>query len=315
MTGFLVRRLLQTLVTLFMVTVITFVLCQVLPGDPALARAGSEGASKELIEAARKDLGLDQPLPVQYAKWMGAMLTGDFGLSTRSRVPVTELFAQRLPVTLEVLVFAVIYALALGIPLGVISALYANTWIDTTGTVIAVTGVAMPQYFQGMLLILVLSVWLGWLPASGYVPPSQGLWANLLGMVMPAITLGSVVAAEVMRQLRSSMLEVLGEEYVQTARAKGVSESGVILRHALRNALIPVVTIIGMRIGRLIGGIVVIEVVFSMPGIGQLLMNSVLNNDFPVVQAGVLMVAVVVTLINLVTDVSYMFIDPRIRHA
>lgn len=314
MIGFLTRRVLQTVVTLLLVTLISFVLCQVLPGDPALAVAGGDGASKELIEATRKDLGLDQPVPVQYAKWMGALLSGSFGISTRTRVDVTSLFAQRLPVTLELLAFSLVFALAVGIPLGVISALYANTWLDTTGTVLAVTGVAMPQYFQGMLLILTFSVWLGWLPPSGFVPPSQGLLANVLCMIMPAITLGSVVAAEVMRQLRSSMLEVLGEEYVLTARAKGVAESGVILGHVLRNAMIPVVTIIGMRIGRLIGGIVVIEVIFSMPGIGQLLMNSVLNNDFPVVQAGVLMVAVAVTLINLLTDISYAFLDPRIKH-
>lgn len=315
MRSFLVRRILQAGVTLFIVTVISFFLCQILPGDPAMAVAGGEGASKEMIEAARRDLGLDRPVVVQYARWMGALLSGDFGLSTRTRVPVTTLFVQRLPVTLELMAFGIAFALLAAIPLGVISALRANTWVDTASTVVAVTGVAMPQYFQGMLLILVFSVWLGWLPTSGYVSPSQGLLANLACMVMPAITLGSVVAAEVMRQLRSSMLEVLGEEFVQTARAKGVSEAGVIIRHALRNAMIPIVTIIGMRIGRLIGGIVVIEVVFAMPGIGQLLMNSVLNNDFPVVQAGVLMVAVSVTLINLLTDISYAFLDPRIKHA
>jgi peptide/nickel transport system permease protein len=172
----------------------------------------------------------------------------------------------------------------------------------------------MPQFFLGMILILIFALWLGWLPSSGYVSPGDNLFANLKGMILPAISLGSVVAAEIMRQLRSSMLEVLNEEYVQTARAKGVSEFRVIIFHALRNALIPVVTLLGMRIGRLIGGIVIIEVVFSVPGIGRLLMNAVLFHDFPVLQTGVLLVALAVTFLNLLADVSYSFLDPRIRH-
>lgn len=314
MKAFVIRRLLQTLLTLFVVTLISFTICMVLPGDPSLSVVGTEGASEEMIQTVRKELGLDQPVVTQYFKWLAALITGDFGISIRTRVHVLTLFGQRLPVTLELLGLGILFALLVAIPMGILSSLRPNTWIDTAGTVLAVSGVAMPQFFLGMLLIMVFALWLGWLPSSGYVSPSQDLIRNFQGMILPAISLGSVVAAEIMRQLRSSMLEVLNEEYIQTARAKGVAESMVIIKHALRNALIPVVTLLGMRIGRLIGGIVIIEVVFSVPGIGRLLMNAVLFNDFPVLQTGVLLVAFAVTFINLLADISYSFLDPRIRH-
>jgi peptide/nickel transport system permease protein len=314
MKAFLIKRILQTLITLFVVSLISFTLSMVLPGDPSLSIVGSEGASEAMVQNLRQELGLDQPIVVQYFKWLGAIVRGDFGISIRTRAHVLTLFGQRLPMTMELLAFGILFALLVAIPMGIFSALRPNTWVDTTGTVIAVSGVAMPQFFLGMILILVFSIWLGWLPSSGYVSPGDNLLANLKGMILPAISLGSVVAAEIMRQLRSSMLEVLNEEYIQTARAKGVSEFKVIIFHALRNALIPVVTLLGMRIGRLIGGIVIIEVVFSLPGIGRLLMNAVLFNDFPVLQSGVLLVALAVTFLNLLADVSYSFLDPRIRH-
>ena len=314
MKAFLIRRILQTLITLFVVSLISFTLSMVLPGDPSLSIVGSEGASEAMVQNLRQELGLDKPIVVQYFKWLGALVSGDFGISIRTRAHVLTLFGQRLPVTLELLVFGILFALLIAIPMGIFSALRPNTWVDTAGTVIAVSGVAMPQFFLGMILILVFSIWLGWFPSSGYVSPADNLLGNLKGMILPAISLGSVVAAEIMRQLRSSMLEVLNEEYIQTARAKGVPEFQVIIRHALRNALIPVVTLLGMRIGRLIGGIVIIEVVFSLPGIGRLLMNAVLFNDFPVLQTGVLLVALAVTFLNLLADVSYSFLDPRIRH-
>jgi peptide/nickel transport system permease protein len=285
----------------------------ILPGDPSLAVVGSEGASEEMIKIVRQELGLDQPVVVQYFKWLVALVSGDFGISIRTRVHVLTLFGQRLPLTLELLGLGILFALLVAIPMGILSALKPNTWVDTAGTILSVSGVAMPQFFLGMLLILLFPIWLGWLPSSGYVPPAESLAGNLKGMILPAISLGSVVAAEIMRQLRSSMLEVLNEEFVQTARAKGASEFMVIIKHVLRNALIPVVTLLGMRIGRLIGGIVIIEVVFSLPGIGRLLMNAVLFNDFPVLQTGVLLVALAVTFLNLLADISYSFLDPRIR--
>jgi len=311
--AFIIRRLLQTLITLFVVTLISFTLCMILPGDPSLAVVGSEGASEEMIKIVRQELGLDQPVVVQYFKWLAALVSGDFGISIRTRVHVLTLFGQRLPLTLELLGLGILFALLVAIPMGILSALKPNTWVDTAGTILSVSGVAMPQFFLGMLLILLFPIWLGWLPSSGYVPPAESLAGNLKGMILPAISLGSVVAAEIMRQLRSSMLEVLNEEFVQTARAKGASEFMVIIKHVLRNALIPVVTLLGMRIGRLIGGIVIIEVVFSLPGIGRLLMNAVLFNDFPVLQTGVLLVALAVTFLNLLADISYSFLDPRIR--
>ena len=315
MLSFLVRRFAQTLITLFIVSLISFVLSMILPGDPVLALVGPEGASKEMLEVYRKELGLDQPVYVQYGRWLGRMLHGDFGVSIRTRAKVFTLFCQRLPVTVELLVLGVLFAVFLAFPLGIFSSLRPNTWIDTTSTVLAVSGVAMPQFLLAMILILVFSLWLGWFPSSGYVEPWRNLWASIRTLVLPAVSLGFVVAAEMMRQVRSSMLEVLQDEYVQTARAKGLAEPVVIVKHALRNALIPVVTLLGLRVGRLIGGLVIIEVVFSLPGIGQMLLNAVLFKDMPVLQSGVLLVAFAVTLINLLVDLSYSLIDPRIRYS
>ena len=315
MGPYLLRRLFQTLLTLFIVTIISFVVCIMLPGDPTLSMVSSEGVSEEFLQAYRQELGLDQPYYVQYGRWLGAVLSGDFGISIRTRAEVLTLFGQRLPMTLQLLGMGVLWALMIAVPIGIFSAIRPGTWLDSLGTVLAVSGVAMPQFLLGMVLILVFSLWLGWFPSSGYLPFWQDPLGNLSAMVLPAIALGSVVAAEIMRQLRSSMLEVLQEEYVQTARAKGLSEWLVIIKHALRNALIPVVTLLGMRIGRLIGGLVIIEVVFSLPGIGRLLMNAVLFQDLPVLQSGVLLVAFSVTLLNLLADISYSFLDPRIRNA
>ncbi len=313
--SFLIRRLCQTLITLFIVTLISFVLSMILPGDPTLALVGPEGATKEMLQVYRHELGLDQPIYVQYFKWLGRILRGDFGVSIRTRAHVLTLFAQRLPLTIELLVVGVMLAVLLAFPLGILSSLRPNSWIDTLSTVLAVSGVAMPQFFLAMILILVFSLWLGWCPSSGYVEPWKGLWRSVSSLILPAISLGFVVAAEMMRQLRSSMLEALRDEYVQTARAKGLSESVVVIKHALRNALIPVVTLLGLRIGRLVGGLVIIEVVFSLPGIGQMLLNAVLFKDMPVLQSGILLVALAVTLLNLLVDLSYSLIDPRIHYA
>jgi len=312
MLTFVVRRLSQTLITLFIVSLISFVLSMILPGDPVLALVGPEGATREMLEVYRRELGLDQPVYIQYFRWLERTLRGDFGISIRTRAQVLTLFYQRLPVTVELLILGVIFAILVAFPLGIFSSLRPNTRIDTMNTVLAVSGVAMPQFLLAMILILVFSLWLGWLPSSGYIEPWKNLWASIRTLILPAISLGFVVAAEMMRQVRSSMLEVLQDEYIQTARAKGLAEPVVIIKHALRNALIPVVTLLGLRIGRLIGGLVIIEVVFSLPGIGQMLLNAVLFKDMPVLQSGVLLVAFAVTLINLLVDLSYSLIDPRI---
>jgi peptide/nickel transport system permease protein len=312
--AFIIRRLFQTLITLFMVTVISFLLCMVLPGDPTLALVGPDGATEEMLQAYRKELGLDQPIYIQYFRWLHRVVSGDFGISIRTRAHVLTLFMQRLPVTLQLLGMGLIYAMLIAIPMGILSSLRPNTWIDTSGTVIAVSGVAMPQFLLAMILILVFSLWLGWFPSSGYVEPWKDFTKSINSLTLPAVSLGSVVAAEMMRQLRSSMLEVLQDEYVQTARAKGLAEFLVIIKHALRNALIPVVTLLGLRIGRLIGGLVIIEMVFSLPGIGRMLLNAVMFQDIPVLQSGVLLVALSVTMLNLVADITYSFLDPRIRY-
>jgi peptide/nickel transport system permease protein len=207
--AFLIRRILQTLITLFVVSLISFTLSMVLPGDPSLSIVGSEGASEAMIQNLRQELGLDQPIVVQYFKWLVALVSGDFGISIRTRAHVLTLFGQRLPVTLELLGLGILFSLLIAIPMGIFSALRPNTWVDTAGTVISVSGVAMPQFFLGMILILIFSIWLRWLPSSGYVSPVENLVGNLKGMILPAISLGSVVAGEIMRQLRSSMLEVL----------------------------------------------------------------------------------------------------------
>lgn len=314
MLTFVLRRLSQTLITLFIVSLISFVLSMILPGDPVLALVGPEGATREMLEVYRRELGLDQPVYIQYFRWLERTLRGDFGISIRTRAQVLTLFYQRLPVTVELLILGVIFAILVAFPLGIFSSLRPNTRIDTMNTVLAVSGVAMPQFLLAMILILVFSLWLGWLPSSGYIEPWKNLWASIRTLILPAISLGFVVAAEMMRQVRSSMLEVLQDEYIQTARAKGLAEPVVIIKHALRNALIPVVTLLGLRIGRLIGGLVIIEVVFSLPGIGQMLLNAVLFKDMPVLQSGVLLVAFAVTLINLLVDLSYSLIDPRIRY-
>ena len=314
MLAFVLRRLSQTLITLFIVSLISFVLSMILPGDPVLALVGPEGATREMLEVYRRELGLDQPVYIQYFRWLERTLRGDFGISIRTRAQVLTLFYQRLPVTVELLILGVIFAILVAFPLGILSSLRPNTRIDTMNTVLAVSGVAMPQFLLAMILILVFSLWLGWLPSSGYIEPWKNLWASIRTLILPAISLGFVVAAEMMRQVRSSMLEVLQDEYIQTARAKGLAEPVVIIKHALRNALIPVVTLLGLRVGRLIGGLVIIEVVFSLPGIGQMLLNAVLFKDMPVLQSGVLLVAFAVTLINLLVDLSYSLIDPRIRY-
>lgn len=314
MTAYLLSRTFQTIITLFIISIIVFILVMQLPGNPVLALIGEDGASDEMIEYYREKLGLDKPVYIQYFNWLTSFIQGELGQSIRTRTKVTTLFAQRLPLTLQLVAMGVFFALLIAIPLGALSALRPNTWIDTMGTIISVTGVSAPQFLIGIVLILIFSLWLGWLPSSGYISPFEDLWLNLKFLIMPSITLGALLAAELMRQLRSAFLEIMQEDYVTTARSKGLSEWVVMGKHVSRNALIPVVTLLGMRIGRLIGGIVVVEMIFSLPGIGRLLMNAVLFQDYPVLQTGIVLVSFAVTTMNLMADLSYSFLDPRIRY-
>lgn len=315
MTRYLVRRFLQVIPVLWLVTVISFAIILLVPGDAAIALLPEDALrDEELYQFYRRELGLDLPLPVQYLNWVGKVLQGDLGVSFRNQQPVLEGIAQRLGPTIELSLLSMLVSMGVGLPMGIISAIKPNSKTDAAGTVFVLAGVATPNFWLGIMLILVASVWLRWLPAGGYVPFIESPLANLKLMVMPAITLGTALAAITMRQTRSALLEVLQQEYITTARAKGLGALVVIIRHALKNAFIPVVTIIGLQMGRLFGGTVIVESVFGIPGIGRLAMDSIFGHDIPMVQGVMLLMGIAVLLSNLVTDILYVYLDPRIRY-
>jgi peptide/nickel transport system permease protein len=300
---------------LFMVSVVTFAVNLLLPGDPALAYIGEANISdKVMYEAVRQELGLDQPIPVQYIRWLSRAVRGDFGRSIRTREPALDGLIARLPITLQLSVMAMVISLVIAIPVGIISAVKPNSTLDTAGTVLAMTGAAVPDFWLAILMIYFFAVWLRLVPSSGYVPLDQGLWLNLQSMILPSVALGMVLSAVVMRQLRASLIEVLRQEYVVVARAKGLRERNIIGRHALKNALIPMVTVLGLQTGRLFGGAVLIETIFSLPGLGRLATDSILFRDYPMLLGVVLILALSVMLASLVTDVLYAVLDPRIRY-
>ena len=315
MREYILRRIAYVVPVLFLVTAVTFSVALLLPGDPALAYLGEANMrDKAMYETMRKELGLDQSIPVQYAKWLARVLRGDFGRSIRTREPALEGLLARFPVTLHLTVMAMVIALLIAVPVGILSAVRPNSSADKVGTVLAMSGVAIPDFWLGIMLIYVFSVWFKVLPPSGYVPISQGLWPSFQSMLLPAVSLGMAISAVVMRQLRSSLVEVLQQEYVMVARAKGLRESLVVGRHALKNALIPVVTVIGLQTGRLFGGAVVVETIFALPGLGRLAADSIFFRDFPMLQGVVLILALALLLANLLTDVIYALLDPRIRY-
>jgi peptide/nickel transport system permease protein len=313
---YLLRRLLQMIPVLFLVSIIAFSIILLLPGDPALAILGPDRArDTQAYQAMRQELGLDRPIPVQYASWLGRILTGDLGISAHYSAPVTLLIAQSMGPTVQLTISAMLIALLISVPIGIISAARPGSWLDIVGTTFALSGVAIPNFLLGILLILFFALVLRVLPSGGYVPITQNLTESLRLMLLPAFALGAGLSAILMRQIRSAMLEVLNQDYVTTARAKGLSGRTVVLRHALTNALIPVLTVIGVQIGRLMGGTVVIETIFSIPGMGKLAVNSIFFRDFPVVQAVVLILGAAVLLSNLITDLLYGVIDPRVRYS
>lgn len=316
MTTYIVRRLLQMIPVVILVSMISFSLIFVLPGDPALAILGEELArDKAMYEQVRMELGLDKPLPVQYVEWAGKVARGDFGISTRTRLPVSQLMRERLEPTLELSILSMLFALVLALPIGLISAVKPGSKSDIIGTIVAMLGVCIPHFWMGLLLILAFGLWLRWLPPSGFVPFAQDPATNLKLMILPTITLGSGIAAVIMRQTRSSMLEVLRQEYVTTARSKGLRERVVVIRHALKNAMIPVLTVVGLQVGLLMGGAVITETIFGIPGVGRLAADSLFTRDFPVLQAVVMLMGGAVLLANLVTDIAYGWLDPRIRYS
>ena len=315
MGKYLLRRLLYFVPVMFLVSVVVFAITMLLPGDPAMAFLGDAmGRDKVAYEAMRKELGLDRPIPVQYASWLARAVKGDLGRSVRTREPVVEGLRARLPVTVQLTAMALCFAVIVAVPVGIVSATRPNSWLDTIGTVVAVGVVAIPEFWLGILMIYLFAVWLQVLPSSGYVPLAAGLWGSAQSMIMPAIALGTTVTAVTMRQVRASLLEVLRQEYVVTARAKGLPESRVVRVHAVKNALIPVVTILGLQIGRLMGGAVVVETIFALPGMGRLAADSIFFRDFPMLQGVVLLMATAVLAFNLLTDMVYAYLDPRIRY-
>jgi peptide/nickel transport system permease protein len=312
MTAFLLRRIALVIPTLFFVSVLIFGLQQLLPGDPALAMAGEE-RDPAVIAFLREKYHLDQPLPVRYALWIEGVARGDLGESIRIRRPVLDLIEEKLPVTGELAVMALIISLAIGIPAGIIAAVKHETVIDYGTTMAALWGLSIPNFWLGILLILLFSVELGVLPASGFVSPTESLKQNLLTLIMPAFVLGNAFAAGMMRHTRSAMLQVLGMDYVRTARAKGLNEHVVVLKHALRNALIPVVTLAALDFGALLSGAVLTEQVFTIPGFGKLIVDAVFNRDYAVVQGVVLFTAFAYISLNLFADIAYVVLNPRLR--
>jgi peptide/nickel transport system permease protein len=307
------HRLVATIPTLFLVTAGVFALIHLTPGDPIDAMM-AESVDDQVKATLRRQLGLDQPIHVQYAAWMGRLVRGDLGRSIRNQEPVIENVSRRIRPSVQLAVLAMAISLIVAFPIGILSAARRNTTVDGAGTLFALFGICMPNFLIALLLIFVFGVTLRWLPISGYTDPIEEPLMGLRSLVLPAVTLGLALAAVVTRTLRSSMLEALSEDYVRTARAKGLSEWTVIRGHALRNALIPVVTVLGLQLGTLIGGAVITEYVFALPGVGRLVVDAVFARDYPLVQGVVLLIAIAFIVSNLLVDVLYGLIDPRIRY-
>lgn len=312
MLAFLARRLLIAIPTVFLISVFVFGLQHLLPGDPILVMAGEE-RDPEVIEFLREKYRLNDPIPVQYVAWAGNALQGDLGTSLRTRQPVLTLIGQKLPVTIQLATMALIIAIAIGIPAGVISAYKKGTWVDWAANVVALSGLSVPNFWLGIMLILLVSVKLGWLPASGYVPFSEDPVQSIKVMLMPAFVLGTGIAATLMRHTRSAMLGVLKSDYVRTARAKGLKERTVLVKHALRNALVPVVTVTTLVFGELLAGAVLTEQIFTIPGFGKLVVDAVFNRDYAVVQGIVLCTGIAFICMNILADAAYRVLNPRMR--
>ena len=306
------RRLLATVPLLFLVSLIVFALVHALPGDPAVLFLGEE-ATPENLARFRARLGFDRPLVAQYGEWLGRAVRGDLGRSLRTNQPVSEAIRERLPVTLELLGAALAVSLTIAIPMGIVSAVKRNSGIDLFSTFFALVGFSMPGFWLGIILIWVFALFLRWLPPSGFVPLLASVPENVRSLILPAITLGTALAALVARQLRSGMLEVLRQDYVRTAQAKGLSGRQVIGKHALKNALISVVTVVGLQLGGLLGNTIITETLFALPGVGRLMIDSIFSRDFFVVQGVILFLAVGYVVANLLVDILYSFLDPRIR--
>ncbi|HET8679876.1 MAG TPA: ABC transporter permease [bacterium] len=314
MTGYVTRRLLALLPVLLIVATVGFFLIYLTPGDPAAVMLGPD-ATDEDLQNLRAIMGLDRPLLVQLVLWYSRTLRGDLGYSIFLQRPVLQAIFERLEPTMLLTMMALAVAICIGVPAGVVSAVRRNSWVDQASMGVALLGVSMPGFWLGLNLILVFSVYLGLFPVAGYVPVQQSLAGAIRSLVLPAVTLGFGGSALLARMTRSSMLEVLGQDYVRTARAKGNREPRVIVGHALRNAMIPTVTVIGLALGGLLAGAIVTETVFALPGVGRLVISSVLRRDYPVVQGVLMFIATIYVLVNLLIDVLYVYLDPRVKYA
>jgi peptide/nickel transport system permease protein len=313
MKVYLLRRIIAVIPVMLIVATVAFVLIHLAPGDPASVIAGPDATQEDIARISQK-LGLDEPMPVQLYRWYVKILRGDLGDSIFLRRPVLQAIFERIEPTLLLTLWATLVAVCLGVPAGVISARYHNSGVDQSFMALALFGLSVPNFLLGLLMILVFGVWLGWLPVAGYVPLEEGLGANVRSLIMPALALGLVQSALIARMTRSSMLDVLREQYILASRAKGLEERTVVYKHALKNALIPTLTVVGITFALLIGGAVVIETVFNIPGVGRLIISAVLRRDYPVIQGVVLLIAVAYTAINLLVDLAYLIVDPRIRY-
>lgn len=305
MLEYIAKRLLLTIPTILAITVLVFLILHAVPGDPASIFLGERSATPERLEAIRQSMGLDRPLGVQYLDFLGGIVRGNLGRSLFSRLPVLSEILIRVPSSAQLAVAAFLLAVALGLALGIVSALWRSTWLDAGAMLFAILGVSMPIFWLASMLIFVFALTLGWFPATG-----MGGWNRL---VLPALALGLISSATLARLVRSSVLDILSQPFVTTARSKGLAEITVLVRHVLKNAFIPVITVMGLQFGTLLSGAVITETVFARPGVGKLLIEAILNKDFPLVQGVVLFIALVYVLINLVVDISYAFLDPRIR--
>ncbi len=313
MLAYTIRRLILTVPVMLVVSTTVFLLLYLTPGDPVGVILGPEATEQQKAEL-RARLGLDQPAHVQLVNWYLRLLRGDLGTSIFLNKPVVQAFLERVEPTLMLTLLAMIFAVGIGLPAGIVAAKLRGSWFDLAAMLVAIAGVSMPTFWVGLNLIFIFGVTLNWLPVAGYQPLSTGLWENIRYLLMPAFTLGFAQSALLARITRSMMLEVLSQDYIRTARAKGLSEAVVILGHALRNAMIPVITVIGLSFAILLGGAVITEQVFNIPGVGRLLVQAVARRDYPLVQGIVLIIAAVYVIVNLVVDLVYAYLDPRIRH-
>jgi peptide/nickel transport system permease protein len=313
MTQYVARRVLAIGPVLFGISVLVFLLVHLIPGDVAQILLGTQGTDQQ-IETLRRTFGLDRPLPVQYVDWLSHVLTGDFGVSFRTNRPVLPDLVSRFGVTIQLTLVSMTIALAVAIPLGVASAANRGRKADAVSRVVALLGLSIPNFWLGTMLILFVSLVLHWLPPVGFVSLLDNPWLGIQTLILPSLALGTAVAAFIMRMVRSSLLEVLRQDYIRTAQAKGLRDHAVLYTHALKNAFIPVLTVIGVQVGYLLGGAVIIESIFSLPGMGRFLLDSINNRDYSIVQGGVLFIALIFSLVNLSVDLVYGWLDPRIRY-